>query len=523
VEHESSPETAALLRTVVDKIPAMIAYWDKNQVCRYANRAYERWFGVRPEAVVGRSMLELLGSLYPLNLPHIERALRGEEQEFEREIPDPVGGPPRYSQAHYIPHVVGGEVQGFCVLVADITRRKRAEEALQSAQRELGARERLAAMATLATGIAHEINNPLAAVLGNVELALGMLGEGSLDLTELEDMLRDARAAADRIREIVRRMKLLARGDAVQRERVNVAECVEQSLALAANTWRYRARLIRDLAPDLYVDASAAQLSQVFVNLLVNAAHSLPEDAPRQNEICVTARREGDQVLIEVADNGEGIPEAVQFRIFEPFFSTKNTTDGIGLGLSISHSVIDGLGGKISVVSRQGSGSTFRILLPAAPALASRAERPPGRDQRQPSVLPSSAARPRVLVVDDEVVLTGLLARALGRDGCDVTTVMNGGAALSALEGARFDLVLCDLMMPEMSGQEVYREATRKWPQLARRFAFMTGGAFTPRGRQFLSSVPAPILEKPFGIDDLLRFVHARLRLAYDEGPQHLT
>jgi CheY-like chemotaxis protein len=128
-----------------------------------------------------------------------------------------------------------------------------------------------------------------------------------------------------------------------------------------------------------------------------------------------------------------------------------------------------------------------------------------------------------VLVVDDEVVLTGLLARALGRDGCDVTTVMNGGAALSALEGARFDLVLCDLMMPEMSGQEVYREATRKWPQLARRFAFMTGGAFTPRGRQFLSSVPAPILEKPFGIDDLLRFVHARLRLAYDEGPQHLT
>jgi len=179
-QDDGASEPAALLRLLVDKVPGMLAYWDKDRRCRFANQAYEKWFGVRPEAVIGMSMQELLGPLYALNLPHIERALRGEAQEFEREVPDPANGPARFSQAHYIPHIVAGKVEGFCVLVADITRRKRAEEALQEMQRELEARERLLALATLATGIAHEINNPLATTLGNLELALEDLEHGSL-------------------------------------------------------------------------------------------------------------------------------------------------------------------------------------------------------------------------------------------------------------------------------------------------------------------------------------------------------
>jgi PAS domain S-box-containing protein len=522
-EHESNSETAALVRTVLDQVPAMVAYWDKNQVCRFANRAYEKWFGVRPEAVVGRTMKELLGPLYPLNLPHIERALRGEEQEFEREIPDPAQGPPRYSQAHYIPHVVGGEVRGFCVLVADITRRKRAEEALQAAQVELEARERLAAMATLATGIAHEINNPLAAVLGNIEMALEMLEEGTIDIADLSSMLLDMRAAGERVREIVRSMKLLARGEGVQRERLDVAGCVEQSIAFAANTLRYRAQLVRELAPELYVDANAAQLSQVLVNLLANAALALPEDTPRQNEIRVSARRDGQQVLIEVADNGRGIPDELQSRLFEPFFSAKSTAEGRGLGLSISRSIVEGLGGKISVGNRQGGGTVFRVLLPSAVARSPHCETPPSSAQRQPLGLVSTATRARVLVADDEDAIRGLLARALGSEGYDVTTVNGGSAALKALETNSFDLVLCDLMMPEVSGEEVYREAARRWPQLARRFVFMTGGAFTSRGRQFLAAVPAPVLEKPFSIQELLRCVSARLRMTLDDVAQAPT
>jgi diguanylate cyclase (GGDEF)-like protein/PAS domain S-box-containing protein len=129
-------EELALLRTVADSVPAMLAYWDVHQRNKFANRAYEKWFGVRPETLLGRTMKELLGPIYPLNLPYIEGALRGEPQQFDREIPDPAGGPPRYSQANYIPDIVDGKVRGFSVLVADITRRRRLEEQLLEAQKQ---------------------------------------------------------------------------------------------------------------------------------------------------------------------------------------------------------------------------------------------------------------------------------------------------------------------------------------------------------------------------------------------------
>ncbi len=135
----------ALLRRLVDKLPAMIAYWDVDQRCRFANRAYETWFGVSPEALIGQELKSLLGVLYLPNLPHINGALLGEAQEFEREIPDPSGGPPRYAQAHYVPDIVDGAVRGFCVLVADVTRRKEAEAALRRAQERINAAEQLAA------------------------------------------------------------------------------------------------------------------------------------------------------------------------------------------------------------------------------------------------------------------------------------------------------------------------------------------------------------------------------------------
>jgi diguanylate cyclase (GGDEF)-like protein/PAS domain S-box-containing protein len=129
-------EELTLLRTVADSVPAMLAYWDRNQRNRFANRAYEKWFGVSPEALRGKTMQELLGPIYPLNLPYIEAALRGEPQQFDREIPDPAGGPPRYSQANYIPDIVDGEVRGFSVLVADITLRRRIEEQLRDAEQQ---------------------------------------------------------------------------------------------------------------------------------------------------------------------------------------------------------------------------------------------------------------------------------------------------------------------------------------------------------------------------------------------------
>lgn len=505
---------AALLRALVDKLPAMLAYWDADQRCRFANRAYEKWFGVKPETMIGRGMRDFLGPLYELNRPYIEGVLRGQEQEFERDIPDPAGGPARHSQAHYIPDIVDGKVRGFCVLVADITRRTQAEEALHHIERQLQATERLAAMATLAAGIAHEINNPLAAAQANIELTLESLKSGQPDLASINTMLAEARDGTKRIRDIVQSMKLLARGDTSSRELINVNETLEQSIGLASNVIRYRARLVRKLGQAIYIVGNPAQLAQVLVNLLINAAQALPDENAEQNEIRISTRHEADQVVIEVADNGCGIPDELQARIFEPFFTTRDVGVGMGLGLPISSGIVNGLGGTISVTSRVGEGSVFRVVLPAAAQLTI----PPESTTRLTNGRAASPAgplsvRPRVLVIDDDPAVTRTLQRILKSD-CDVVAVNHGRDACAMLMDDRqapFVLILCDLMMPEVSGDEVYNEVVKKRPELAGSFVFMTGGAFTARGRQFLDTVQLPVLDKPFDVARLRAVVSERI------------
>lgn len=503
---------AGLLKVLADRLPAMLAYWDADLRCRFANRAYEKWFGVKPESMIGVRMEAFLGPLFQLNRPYIEGALRGQEQEFEREIPDPAGGPARYSQAHYIPDAAGGRVMGFCVLVVDITRRKRAEDALLQMERKLQAAERLAALSTLAAGIAHEINNPLASVLSSIELVLHQLDHLPTDTVSTRSALIDARDGAQRAADIVQSMKLLARGDTIQRGRIDVNEVLRQSVALASNVLRYRTRITLDQHHEADVLANASQLAQVFVNLLTNAAQAMVDSSAQRNEIHVTSANADGTVVIEVSDNGRGIPEELQARIFEPFFTTKGVGEGMGLGLSISNAIVKGFGGEISVRSQLGEGSTFRVSLPAEPgppvAHLRRSMVPP---PIRPSVAGDASGKDqlRLLVIDDEPSVARPVRRLLELMGCHVTVAQHGREAIALLTtGAPpFDLILCDLMMPELSGPEVFAQVTRAQPELAPRFAFMTGGAFTTETRNFLATVAAPVLEKPFEMAKLRELV----------------
>jgi two-component system, cell cycle sensor histidine kinase and response regulator CckA len=372
------------------------------------------------------------------------------------------------------------------VLVA----RERQREPARQAQTE-----RLAALGTLAAGVAHEINNPLTYVLINLERARRLLAQlpPEPQVAELRSMLVDALEGVERIRGVTRSIRDFSRVEEEPGVQLQPAEVLDSALRLVASDIAQRARLIRDLQPTAPVIGAVGRLGQVFLNLLMNAIQALPADRPAAgNEIRAATRTEGDRVIIEVTDTGEGIPEHHLGRVFEPFFSTKPVGSGGGLGLSISHGIVRNMGGEIQVESEVGRGTTVRVVLPAA-----RAVEAPARSAA------TSSPRRRVLVVDDEPSLLEALDRALG-DHHEVIRARGGREALDKLRRDRgFDAVLCDLHMPDVSGRDVHSFLAGADPGLASRVVFMTGGTFTEEMRQFMTSVANPVLEKPIDLDRL--------------------
>ena len=384
----------------------------------------------------------------------------------------------------------------------DLTERKRMQASLQKA-------DRLASVGSLAAGVAHEINNPLAYVLANLELLgedLGQLklpDDSGVDQT-IQRTLQEAAEGANRVRRIVRDLRSFARPDDEPLQSVNLHEVLDGAIDIADNEIRHRARLEKDYGDIPPVRGAPGKLTQVFLNLLVNAAHAIPEEAYGDQFIRVSTQVDHGEVIVEISDTGAGIPDEIVDRIFDPFFTTKAQGMGTGLGLSICHGIITGIGGEINVQSRVGEGSTFTITLPVADGtVVPRRE----RDISRPHEVVVSAPM-RILVVDDEPSIGAGIKRALG--GHSVSVAGSGREAIDACEGNDFDLVLCDVMMPEISGMDVFTHLNRTRPDYTKRFVFMTGGAFTPKAREFLESIANEHIEKPFSIRDLRNLVSKR-------------
>jgi len=387
-------------------------------------------------------------------------------------------------------------------------------------RRELQARlllaDRMASVGTLAAGVAHEINNPLAYVIANVDIAAQELRKRATpQLMRALDVLAEAKDGAERVRRIVGDLKTFSRADDAVRERVDLRDVVDSSINLAMNEIRHRARLVRELNEVPRVDANAGRLGQVVVNLLVNAAQAIPEGEANKNEIRVRTRTDGSgRAVLEVEDTGPGMPPDIRARIFDPFYTTKPVGEGTGLGLTICHGIIAALGGSIEVESDVGTGALFRVVLPPA--------RESDRVTRSPVPSVAIATEPRqgrVLVVDDEPMI-GRAVQLMLEDVHEVVPVVSARDALEQLErGEEYDAIVCDLMMPEMTGMDLYHELTRKSPHMAQRIVFLTGGAFTPRARAFLESVPNGRLEKPFdgaALMDAIAIAMRRGRAAVD-------
>jgi CheY-like chemotaxis protein len=271
----------------------------------------------------------------------------------------------------------------------------------------------------------------------------------------------------------------------------------------------HRARLVRELGDVPPVEANEARLGQVFLNLLVNAAQSIPEGACAKNEVRVTASTDSEGfAVVEVSDTGTGIPSEILPRIFDPFFTSKAMGQGTGLGLSISLGTIKSLGGTIEAESRLGHGSSFRVRLP--PANGWRMSRPPAL------AASPAAEKIRLLVIDDDPLVGEAIARTASSDAEVEVLTDAREAVLRLANGERWNLVLCDLMMPETSGMDLYREALARAPDAVRSIVFMTAGAFTPRARAFLESVGRRYLEKPLDSDALRELLRSSAHAAVE-------
>jgi PAS domain S-box-containing protein len=408
-----------------------------------------------------------------------------------------------------------GEPGGAVVMVSDVSDRRKLQAQLLLA-------DRMSSLGTLSAGVAHEINNPLAYVIASLELLAARMPElvpsmPAPQVLFVDEQLRRAREGAQRVRRIVRDLKSFSRADEETIAPTDLRKSLDTAITLVWNEIKHRARLVKEYDGLPAVRANEARLGQVFINLLVNAAQAMPEGNVDENVLRVVGRTDATgNAVVEIHDSGCGIPAENLDRIFEPFFTTKPIGEGTGLGLAICHGIISSLGGTLSVQSELGKGTVFRVVLPVAkPETAAL--------PAAPRVVPRPPMRGKVLIIDDEKDLTDVTADGL-HGLHDVRATQDAREALEWISaGERFDLILCDMMMPLMTGMEFYTRLSAAAPHQADRIVFMTGGAFTPRAREFLARLPNLRLEKPFDLGHILAMVSAHLQAASASAEVSLT
>jgi two-component system NtrC family sensor kinase len=385
---------------------------------------------------------------------------------------------------------------------------------------------RLVSVGQIAASVAHEINNPVAYILssqGYLVEQLAILGElgqvieradaeeiraafaamGGLGLIEeLQRASADLREGALRVRDIVREIGALARADATTSAVFDLNEAVRSALRVAGMQLRHVATVTDRLGEDVLVRGNQGRLSQVFVNLLVNAGQAF--DQRTGNTVTVSSERVGATVVVRIADNGRGITADNLRRVFEAFFTTKPVTAGTGLGLAISREIVRSHGGDICVESQHGRGAEFTISLPYAGATAARTRPPSGRQKTGEVPTPL-----RLLFVDDEPNIRRGYQRAFAKHH-EVMLASDGLEALAVLgAGDDYDVVICDLTMPNMTGMELFERIQVLHPQLVDRVIFVTGGAPTAEAQQFLATTTCPVLAKPFERQELVALIDA--------------
>jgi PAS domain S-box-containing protein len=516
--------TEARISRIASNIPGVLLQFEGHPDGAYAFTfmadSAEPTFGLNPREVVADPRV-FLNRVHPEDRDDLHRSLARSAQTlslwtWEGRILLP-NGDVRWFQAQSRPVRNEDQTVVWDGVMLDMSERK-------DLQARLMLSDRMASIGTLAAGVAHEINNPLTYVLANLhilgkraEKAIGLGDDAgdearnSLCSSDTVQLLRETADGARRVRDIARDLKTFSRSsDEVAP--VDVRQVLDSSVRMAINEIRHRARLERNYTETPLVLANSSRLGQVFLNLIVNAAQAIPEGAADENLITLATTTGADgHAEVIVSDTGSGVAAHLVERIFEPFVTMKPIGVGTGLGLYICRDIIHHLGGVIEVESKPGEGTAFKVRLPPAPADAKLGVAPTAPGPKREHKLP----RARLLVIDDEPNIGRSFVRSLPEH--DVSVVDSGREGIRLLDrGERFDLIFCDVMMPDLTGRDVYEQIAERHANMINRIVFMTGGAFTERASQFVERVNARRIDKPFDIATIRTVLREKLDPTYD-------
>jgi len=398
-------------------------------------------------------------------------------------------------EVHGIPMRYQGKPH-VLTIARDVTEKKRSATELARQRETLYQREKLAALGSLLAGVAHELNNPLSVVVARAVL-LEERGDPATQAAAVK-----IRIAAERCARIVRTFLAMARQQQPERGPVVINDVVTAALDMTGYAIRTSSiDVAQDLAPDIPPTlADADQLHQVLLNLIINAQQSLQDQPPpRRIRVATKYLAAVDMIRITVADNGPGIPPHLRARIFEPYFTTKPTGIGLGVGLAVSLGIVAAHGGTLTVDCPNEGGAVFTITLPVGAVAANVVE-----DTTDTAV---DTDQRRVLIVDDEVDIRETLAEILTAAHHRVDTVGSGRDALARIAARRYDVILTDIRMPDLDGRALYQEIERRWPGHGARVVFVTGDTLTSASRDFVAESGRPVIEKPFLPSEVRRVV----------------
>lgn len=492
--HEAAVSEARYTRLVESASDAIVTL-DREGRLTSLNPALERACGRTRDVLLGTALVELIAPPYQAEVvAAIAATFAGQHRRVDVQYPAPTGEL-RHCSLTLTPFAEDDRIRGVLGVIRDVTDERRLTA-------QLIQQEKLAAIGQLVSGVAHELNNPLASVLAFGQLLLMAPENAPADRAKLEAITQEARRAA----KIVSNLLTFARQHQPERTATDLNRVIQDTVELRQYAFGVAGVDLQvRLDPALPATwADPFQLQQVVLNLLVNAEHALAaRDSERRLRIISAQTRSGATLIVRVSDNGPGIPADILPRIFNPFFTTKPVGEGTGLGLSISDGIVREHGGRITVDSQPGQGTTFTIELPFV--LPPRLDSSTSGDQRRRA---SESAAKRLLVVDDEAPIREAVALYFRSLGHVVDGVGNGRDAIERARGTRYDAVVLDLRLPDMRGDEVL-VALEALPVAPTRIVFVTGDTTSESARRVLQATRRPTISKPFLLDELAAMVLA--------------